>query len=163
MAGPIRQPIDLKSLERYIEQQVPEIKTPLEVKQVGRSAWLDMARYMLQIPQQQQPDKLPSSATANPTQLTSSLLPTAASTSYARNPRVSCSPRLRTKSTANTASSTPLRPPTSPSPAPSASAKMTPSSAPRSTSCLSSKVVSLRTPPSPTSHQQTAAQCGTQR
>lgn len=37
MAGPIRQPIDLKSLEKYIENEVPEIKTPLEVKQVGRS------------------------------------------------------------------------------------------------------------------------------
>jgi len=35
MAGPIRQPIDLKSLESYIDKNVPEIKTPLEVKQVG--------------------------------------------------------------------------------------------------------------------------------
>jgi len=35
MAGPIRQPIDLKSLEKYIENEVPEIKTPLEVKQFG--------------------------------------------------------------------------------------------------------------------------------
>ena len=35
MAGPIRQPIDLKSLEQYIEKNVPEIKTPLDVKQVG--------------------------------------------------------------------------------------------------------------------------------
>lgn len=34
MAGPIRQPIDIKALEKYIEQTVPEIKTPLEVKQV---------------------------------------------------------------------------------------------------------------------------------
>lgn len=35
MAGPIRQPIDLPSLEKFIEQTVPEIKTPLEVKQFG--------------------------------------------------------------------------------------------------------------------------------
>ncbi|KAH0351136.1 APH-domain-containing protein, partial [Aureobasidium melanogenum] len=35
MAGPIRQPIDIKSLERYLERQVPEIKTPLDVKQFG--------------------------------------------------------------------------------------------------------------------------------
>lgn len=35
MAGRIRQPIDLKSLERYLDANVPEIKTPLDVKQVG--------------------------------------------------------------------------------------------------------------------------------
>lgn len=35
MAGPIRQPIDIKSLESYLQQQVPEIKTPLDVKQVN--------------------------------------------------------------------------------------------------------------------------------
>ena len=34
MAGAIRQPIDIKALERYIDQHVPAIKTPLEVKQV---------------------------------------------------------------------------------------------------------------------------------
>ncbi|KAH9840495.1 Phosphotransferase enzyme family [Teratosphaeria destructans] len=35
MAGPIRQPIDIKKLEQYIDQTVPEIKTPLDVKQFG--------------------------------------------------------------------------------------------------------------------------------
>ena len=35
MAGPIRQSIDIKSLERYIEKTVPEIQTPLDVKQVS--------------------------------------------------------------------------------------------------------------------------------
>lgn len=35
MAGPVRQPIDLKSLERYIDQNVSEIQTPLEIKQFG--------------------------------------------------------------------------------------------------------------------------------
>jgi aminoglycoside phosphotransferase (APT) family kinase protein len=34
MAGQVRQPIDLKSLERWIDKNVPEIKTPLELKQV---------------------------------------------------------------------------------------------------------------------------------
>lgn len=34
MAGRIRQPIDIKSLERYLDANVPEIKTPLDVKQV---------------------------------------------------------------------------------------------------------------------------------
>ncbi|EXJ82396.1 aminoglycoside phosphotransferase [Capronia epimyces CBS 606.96] len=35
MAGPVRQPIDLASLERYIDSNVPQIKTPLELKQFG--------------------------------------------------------------------------------------------------------------------------------
>lgn len=34
MAGPIRQPIDLDKLGKYIEHNVPEIKTPIDVKQV---------------------------------------------------------------------------------------------------------------------------------
>jgi hypothetical protein len=34
MAGPVRQPIDIPALERYIDQHVPVIKTPLDVKQV---------------------------------------------------------------------------------------------------------------------------------
>ncbi|KAK5086603.1 hypothetical protein LTR64_000587 [Lithohypha guttulata] len=35
MAGPVRQPIDLPALEKYIDQHVPEIKTPLDLKQFG--------------------------------------------------------------------------------------------------------------------------------
>lgn len=35
MAGRIRQPIDIKSLETYLNTHVPEIKTPLDVKQVA--------------------------------------------------------------------------------------------------------------------------------
>ncbi|KAI9727883.1 MAG: hypothetical protein M1828_005288 [Chrysothrix sp. TS-e1954] len=35
MAGPIRQPIDIPSLERYINNNVPAIKTPLSIKQFG--------------------------------------------------------------------------------------------------------------------------------
>ncbi|KAI5304598.1 hypothetical protein KEM56_006284 [Ascosphaera pollenicola] len=35
MAGAVRQPIDLTSLERYIDQNVPVIKTPLDLKQFG--------------------------------------------------------------------------------------------------------------------------------
>lgn len=34
MAGKVRQPIDLKALEKYIDKHVPEIKTPLDLKQV---------------------------------------------------------------------------------------------------------------------------------
>ncbi|KAF3399686.1 Acyl-CoA dehydrogenase family member 11 [Talaromyces pinophilus] len=35
MAGPVRQPIDIQSLEKYIDSNVPLIKTPLDVKQFG--------------------------------------------------------------------------------------------------------------------------------
>ena len=35
MAGPIRQPIDLDKFRTYIEEHVPEIKTPVTVKQFG--------------------------------------------------------------------------------------------------------------------------------
>ncbi|KAF2013911.1 APH-domain-containing protein [Aaosphaeria arxii CBS 175.79] len=35
MAGPVRQPIDIASFERYITQNVPEIKTPITLKQFG--------------------------------------------------------------------------------------------------------------------------------
>ncbi|KAK3073869.1 hypothetical protein LTR53_004168 [Teratosphaeriaceae sp. CCFEE 6253] len=35
MAGPIRQPIDVAKLEQYIQQNVPAIQTPLDVKQFG--------------------------------------------------------------------------------------------------------------------------------
>ena len=34
MAGVVRQPIDVQSLERFIAQHVPEIKTPIDIKQV---------------------------------------------------------------------------------------------------------------------------------
>lgn len=35
MAGAIRQPIDIESLQRYIDANVPDIKTPLDIKQVS--------------------------------------------------------------------------------------------------------------------------------
>ncbi|RYP12285.1 hypothetical protein DL767_011364 [Monosporascus sp. MG133] len=35
MAGPVRDPIDVKALERYISEHVPEIEVPLDVKQFG--------------------------------------------------------------------------------------------------------------------------------
>jgi len=35
MAGTVRQPIDIKSLERYISKNVPEIKVPIDIKQFG--------------------------------------------------------------------------------------------------------------------------------
>jgi len=38
MAGPIRQPIDLDSFTKYVQQNVPEIVAPINVKQVRRLA-----------------------------------------------------------------------------------------------------------------------------
>jgi aminoglycoside phosphotransferase (APT) family kinase protein len=35
MAGEIRQPIDIASLSKFIDQNVPDIKTPIDVKQFG--------------------------------------------------------------------------------------------------------------------------------
>lgn len=35
MAGRVRQPIDVKSLEAYIQAHVPEVQVPLDVKQFG--------------------------------------------------------------------------------------------------------------------------------
>ena len=35
MAGPIRQPIDILSLSRYIDTHIPQIQTPIEVLQFG--------------------------------------------------------------------------------------------------------------------------------
>ena len=34
MAGAVRQPIDIPSLERWISKNVPEIQVPIDVKQV---------------------------------------------------------------------------------------------------------------------------------
>lgn len=39
MAGNMRQPIDVPSLERYLSQNVPEIKTPVDVKQASLRDW----------------------------------------------------------------------------------------------------------------------------
>lgn len=36
MAGRVRHPIDIKALEAYLTKHVPEIKVPLDVKQVSK-------------------------------------------------------------------------------------------------------------------------------
>lgn len=35
MAGRVRQPIDEKAFEKYLSENVPAVKTPIELKQVG--------------------------------------------------------------------------------------------------------------------------------
>jgi hypothetical protein len=37
MAGRVRQAIDEKKLEKYLQDNVPEVKTPFELKQVSRN------------------------------------------------------------------------------------------------------------------------------
>jgi hypothetical protein len=44
MAGPVRQPIDQASLERYLKENVPEVEPPLELKQVRQRAALERVR-----------------------------------------------------------------------------------------------------------------------
>ena len=38
MAGRVRQPIDEKAFEKFLADNVPEIKTPIELKQVSYPA-----------------------------------------------------------------------------------------------------------------------------
>jgi acyl-CoA dehydrogenase len=35
MAGRVRQPIEEKAFEKYLSENVPAVKTPIELKQVG--------------------------------------------------------------------------------------------------------------------------------
>lgn len=42
MAGRVRQPIDEAALEKYISSNVPEIKTPIDLKQVRDSMALSL-------------------------------------------------------------------------------------------------------------------------
>lgn len=57
MAGRVRQPIDVAALEKYISQNVPVIKTPIDVKQVSIIVSIPLSRLIA-----------PSSALASPTQ-----------------------------------------------------------------------------------------------
>jgi hypothetical protein len=41
MAGKIRQPIDVDKFTKFIEENVPEIKTPIDIKQV----YLSLSNY----------------------------------------------------------------------------------------------------------------------
>ena len=71
MAGRVRQPIDIKALEAYIEKNVPEIKVPLDVKQVGSGSFdASSQSYLGQITNGSLPRC--SSASVNRTQHTSS-------------------------------------------------------------------------------------------
>jgi hypothetical protein len=81
MAGPIRQPIDLEKLTSYIHDNVPEVKTPLDVKQVS-TVDVNLAVLFLTLPA--------SSATANPILHISSQQPMAIAMSCARSRRGNC-------------------------------------------------------------------------
>lgn len=95
----MRQPIDIPSLEKYIDQNVPEVKTPLDVKQASLAPSLKKI-------QQYQTDQLISyhcsSVSVNQT-LPTFLLPLMASRSFcARSPLASCSRRQLIKLSAST-------------------------------------------------------------
>lgn len=92
MADAVRQPIDIPSLERYLNQDVPEIKTPLEVKQVSCIFKISGNRLMENY----------SSASASRILRTRSLPPIKSDTFCARSRRASCSPRRPTRSSVNT-------------------------------------------------------------
>jgi hypothetical protein len=63
MAGQIRQPIDIKALEHYITNNVPDIQIPIDVKQVSHPNVLVNVCPLT---------KAPSLDMANPTRRTSS-------------------------------------------------------------------------------------------
>lgn len=114
MAGPIRHPIDQAKLEAYLSEAVPEIKTPLEIKQVRSLSPVPILTHpsppsppLLPPPPAPSPPSNipPSSASANPTQPTSSPpSPPRPATSSARSPLASSSPAPHTRSSASTAS-----------------------------------------------------------
>lgn len=96
MAGEVRQPIDIPSLERYIDQNVSEIKTPLDVKQVSLTRSKDSIKLT---------HDLYSSGSVNQILPTYLLRPMASKSFYARSPPASCSQRQPTKWSVNIRSS----------------------------------------------------------
>ena len=121
MAGEVRQPIDIPSLEKYIDQHVPEVKTPLDVKQVSLAPSIYKSQY--------QTDELilchDSSASVNQI-LPTFLLPLMASRSFcARSPLASCSQRRLIRSSASIRLSGHCGIPMYPFPGRTACAKMT--------------------------------------
>lgn len=97
MAGIVRQPIDIKSLSGYLRWNVPEIKLPIQIKQVCGPTSLIKA-YVLTEPH--------SLGLGSQTLHTNWPRPTVDNTSSVRSPRVSYCPRLRTRSSVNTVSFT---------------------------------------------------------
>ena len=126
MAGAIRHPIDVKSLEGYIEQSVPEIKTPIEIKQVSPIAPKVMSKSTKMF--------VSSSATASQIPHTFCATPRVTNMSFERSLPGSSCPRPHTESTASIESCTLCKTQMSLCQGLIAYAKMTPWSGRRSTS-----------------------------
>lgn len=92
MAGPVRQKIDQASLERYLEKNVPEVKPPLELKQVSVYACKFNGNLS---------DEVCSSASANPTQPTRSPIRPKPASFSVKSLQVNFFPKPRIRSTAN--------------------------------------------------------------
>ena len=138
MAGPVRHPIDIKALEQYLDQHVPEIKTPIELNQVKENqksplSEVQVPKFPILNTQRKGKNKIKlyhstillvtttltrlikkknSSASVNPTQRTKSRPETSASMSSARSPQASSSAPLRTRSSAKPGPSQRSRRPT---------------------------------------------------
>jgi hypothetical protein len=100
MAGDIRQPIDVATLQKYVEKNVPEIKTPLEVKQVATNP---------PYPPQSRFHELSflapfSSASVSQTPPTSLSPPTAQNMSCVKSLQAHCSPKQPIRLSGNIAS-----------------------------------------------------------
>lgn len=99
MAGRVRQKIDQASLEAFLQENVPEIVTPVQLKQVGQFATPKRCqRFCIDY------SLLYSSVLANPTQHIKLSLPLARSLFFASDLLASKSPSCRIVSNANTKS-----------------------------------------------------------
>lgn len=78
MAGAVRQPIDEKAFEKFLEENVPIIKTPVDLKQA--SIAFAIARRTVHVENKKLTGLVYSSASVNPTQRTKSPTPPANAT-----------------------------------------------------------------------------------
>ena len=98
MAGPVRQTIDVGSLSIYLAKNVADIELPISLKQVSSRHFTGRASLN---------DRCFSLASVSQILLTSSAQPMDGNMYYERNHLVSCCPGQHTRSSVNSASSTP--------------------------------------------------------
>lgn len=77
MAGRVRQPIDEKAFEKYLSENVPAVKTPIELKQVGTLRGAGCGSEWQEEKGADERSIEHSSASASPTRRTRSRRPTA--------------------------------------------------------------------------------------
>ena len=153
MAGPIRQQIDLSSLDRFVRANVPDIRCPLDVKQVSF-----VTCHSVKVTSNSR--GLLSSGTDNRIPPTTFAMPGARNSCFARNLLAHSSRPPPTRSIANTESSTPWQGQTSPCLEPCACARTKACSARPSTSCRSWTAAFLKTPLCPACRPRKGGRCG---